>query len=270
MKKYSLFLIYFILFNTALAEDRWSYTFLPNKGRLFPGLVSDPWETQWALIALNRYRQHGKIGVVVPLYRARSDKKIVQIGVDLLSFNQTRYRIQEGGGFSLETTDTKFGIHTEYQKTPWNGRIGLEHISAHLADGLLWPTVKKTKQYYSREFIQLNISYDFLWIRPYFGFFQAFHQNYPPDEKLSTTFQVGGELFWPLSKKISYFIAPDWKAGTEYDFFINQSYSTGFRIQGEYPQPFRILFNFYDGYDPRGEFANSRTRFWGFGFQYFI
>lgn len=259
------------------AQNEWISTWLPKREKIFPSLIADPWETQQFIYWMNNYKLIGKIGSQVSFYHSikKDFSKKLQLYADLLTFNSMRYRIEDGGGFDLDTSDTKFGLQLEYKHKKFMGRLGFEHISAHLADGLLWPKVKKTKQHYSREFIQLNISYEFLYFIPYAGIHFVASQRHPKEYegKSFFIFQWGGEAFYPLFKKtyflksIDLFLAADWQSKQEYGFFTNQSYIAGLRFQGNNEEPFRIGLHLYTGYDPRGEFYNSKTTYWGFGFQ---
>ncbi|MBI3019539.1 MAG: DUF1207 domain-containing protein [Deltaproteobacteria bacterium] len=277
-KQVFLISLFLLLFNALVfAQGKWTSEFFPPKKVIFPGLVADPWETQASIFAINNYKQIGKIGSAIPLYRSTwthpsQEIEIVQLDFDLLSYNLMRFRKAEGGGFDLDTSDTKFGLILSYKKNQWHGRLGAEHISAHLADGQLWPMVKHAKQGYSREFLQLNISKSFAYAKPHIGIHSIFTSRHPKEyeNKHFIIFQGGGDLFYPLSKTFSLITAADWQARQEYDFFINQSYFAGIRIHGSYEEPAKFLFQYYRGYDPRGEFYDEKIHYWGIGFQYFI
>lgn len=272
--------IFFLFISSSFAntqeQEVWVREWIPKKRKIFTSLLADPWETCQTILVLNDYNLTGKIGAQVPIYGAILGKisepvKEFQMYVDLLTYNSMRYRIEELRGFDLNTSDTKFGLQLEYKRKKWGGRFGIEHISGHLADGLLWPIQKKEKQYFSREFFQFHISHDFPQFIPYAGIHYIFHQNYGHEKFLNV--QWGGEYFFPLLQKLSFFkqidafIAADFQSKEEFRFFINQSYIAGFRFLGESEEPFRFGFHYYTGYDPRGEFFNSQTTIWGMGFQ---
>lgn len=271
------FLFSFVALTTQAQEKR-THEFFPPKKVIFPGLVADPWETQASIFSINKYRFLGKIGNAIPLYRATwtpplaQEMEIVQLDLDLLSYNLMRFRKEEGGGFDLDTSDTKFGLALNHKGKSWDHRLSLEHMSAHLADGQLWPTVKRSKQGYSREFLQFNISKNFTYGKPHLGIHYIFSNRHPEkyENKQFFNLQWGGEIFYPLSKIFSLMTAADWQAKQEYHFFISQSYFAGVRIHGSYEAPVKAAFQYYTGYDPRGEFYNVKTHYWGFGLQYFI
>ncbi|MBI3016410.1 MAG: DUF1207 domain-containing protein [Deltaproteobacteria bacterium] len=281
--RYGTLFCFLLLFLAGQAQGKWAYELFPPKKVIFPPLVADPWETQTSIFFINNYRQIGKIGSSFPIYKSTrqadpsQETETLQLNIEGLSYNSMRFREETGlgnGGIDLDTSDTKFGLTLNYKKNQWHGRFGAEHISAHLADGQLWPTVRHIKRGYSREFLQLNISKSFTYVKPHIGIHSIFTSRHPKEyeNKHFVVFQGGGELFYPLSKTFSLILATDWQSRQEYDFFINQSYLAGIRIHGSYEDevPVKILFQYYQGYDPRGEFYDEKRNYWGFGLQYFI
>src|SRR3989338_10758083 len=91
--KQSFLMVLFLLFNAlGLAEGKWTYELFPPKKVIFPGLVADQWETQASIFIINNYRQLGKLGNAIPLYRGtwtRPSQEIetVQLDLDLMSYN---------------------------------------------------------------------------------------------------------------------------------------------------------------------------------------
>ncbi|OGQ17525.1 MAG: hypothetical protein A3B70_02790 [Deltaproteobacteria bacterium RIFCSPHIGHO2_02_FULL_40_11] len=263
----------------SFAGENWTYKWLPEEKYVFPAMIADPWETQCWISFNHNYKQYGKIGTRVPLYQAKlqvdpplsrgmTASEIVQLGVDLLVFESMRYRKAEGGGFDLDTADTKFGAHLEWDLNgDWFFRFLAGHISAHLADGLL---NDKTKQSYSREYLQWAVAKKYTYFTPYFSFHNIFSQRHPKEYEGQNffIFQWGGEAFLPLvSDKVSLFVAGDFQSREEYSWNVNQAYMTGFRFNGTHAEPFRLLFHYYRGFDPRGEFYNEKVEVWGFGLQ---
>ncbi len=254
-----------------------THSFAPAKEKVFTPLSADPWETQCALFVLNHAYLLGKIGTDVPIFQTKrvspgKPDEILRLDVTLLTYNIMRFRREEGGGFDLDSSDTKFGLNGNYRKGNFFGRVGVGHISAHLADGQLWPTADRPKVGYSREFLQMNLSYEWTHLTPYIGTHYVFEQRHP-DEYLGKDFfifQWGGSATYPLYKSVSLFSSADWQSREEYQFNINQSYSSGFQIQGAFHNPYRLLIQYYQGHDPRGEYYNSRTKYWGLGMQVFI
>ncbi|MBI4040884.1 MAG: DUF1207 domain-containing protein [Deltaproteobacteria bacterium] len=273
-------LVFFLLLavRELKASSPWAYETFPSQKFIFPGLVADPWETQCALFFMHHYKQHGKIGTRVPILQATqarvdlSTPKIIQMGVDLLVFQSMRYRKMEGGGFDLDSSDTKFGLHLEYDIHPWSFRMAFQHISAHLADGQLFPIHRRDKQSFSREFLQVVTAFQFAHFIPYLGFQNIFSQRHPKIYEGQNFFilQWGGELKIPLYRSMSFFIAADWQSKEEYEFYVNQSYFSGVSFKNKFNTEHRFSFHYFQGYDPRGEFFNENVSFWGVGLHSFI
>jgi len=244
----------------------WKSAWLPKQNRFFPARPADPWDTH-LMITMHAPRvQIGKLGTMVLVWNSvvndttSSHPDEVQFQIDLLIYNFMRKR--EQGGFSLDTTDTKFGFHFDFLKLPWKIRAGIKHISAHLADGILSQTAidgnwHRRKRSYSREFLEVLFSYDIPGIRPYFGFHYIFPWHIRParlEGKTIIALQAGGTVSYPISKKVSVFASADWQARSEFHFYINQGYIFGLELYGEQQEPFRFGIHLYKGLDPRGEF----------------
>ncbi len=261
------------LSTTENQEDNLQSSFFAKKEKVFTPLVADPWETQCSIYALNNHEWLGRIGTDMPLYQTQVwTPALFRLDLSLMTFNWIRFRKEEGGGFDLDSSDTKFGLIGNYKMENLHARLGLHHISSHLADGQLWPQQKKKKQGYSREFLQFNVSYELPYATPYLGTHYVFTQRHPKEYegKSFLIFQWGGQVHHPLSEKTSLFLAADWQSREEYSYFINQSYEAGIQFQGAFHDPARILWHYYTGYDPRGEYFNSKKSFWGFGIQQFL
>jgi len=140
----------------SFAGENWTYKWLPEEKYVFPAMIADPWETQCWISFNHNYKQYGKIGTRVPLYQAKlqvdpplsrgmTASEIVQLGVDLLVFESMRYRKAEGGGFDLDTADTKFGAHLEWDLNgDWFFRFLTVSKSSLLSSASL-PLKKPTK-----------------------------------------------------------------------------------------------------------------------------
>jgi len=184
---------------------------------------------------------------------------------------------------ALINADFNVGIPLTWRSGPWSARLRYYHQSSHLGDEFLAanPGFKSISLQF--EEVDMIVSYDFRkWLRLYGG--GAVMVNRQPATIDRNQVQWGFEartptplgqshVFGLLSNPVVFspVLTADFKSVEEQDWHINTNLLMGVDMSraGSFKR-LRILFNFYHGYNPYGQFFYSqKTESFGIG-AYFL
>lgn len=183
----------------------------------------------------------------------------------------------------LINVDFNVGIPITWRQGNWSTRLRFYHQSSHLGDEFLGAHPGFQSMGLQFEEVDMIVSYDVQkWIRLYGG--GAMMVNRQPSTINRFTGQWGFESRTPiplgetyafglLSSPIRFtpLLTADFKSVEQQDWHINSNLLMGFDLSrpGSYKR-FRILFNYYHGYNPYGQFFYSqKTESYGIG-AYFL
>jgi len=184
---------------------------------------------------------------------------------------------------ALINIDFNVGIPLTWRHGNWSARLRFYHQSSHIGDEFLGAHPGFQSIGLQFEEVDMIVSYDVRkWLRLYGG--GAVMVNRQPSQIDRNTAQWGFEartptpagrsyLFGLLSNPIRFspVLTADFKSVEQQDWHINTNLLMGFDMtrHGSYKR-FRILFNYYHGYNPYGQFFYSqKTESFGIG-AYFL
>lgn len=278
----------FISFNhrNQPADTDSSWHFIPGSV-LVPGPYAGKYEARiggWRESENDKLRLDIGGSVDIVRYGERGKTRdVFSAGADF--FTWTRLRAAGGFKFPVEAVDYYFGINGAWRSEshtgiPFNLRLRLAHISAHLVDGD--PSFTSPQQEYitySREFLDLTVGFDgremlgidraargLMVIRPYAGAQWLFHTI--PDTLGVVTPYAGLDLSWqpgpalPLTFRFGYEarlnteLEPVGEHQARFGVKIGDADSRGVILEGSY----------YSGRSHYGQHFSSREKFFSLGF----
>jgi hypothetical protein len=178
---------------------------------------------------------------------------------------------------ALINADFNVGIPLTWRSGPWSGRLRYYHQSSHLGDEFLAANPGFRSIGLTFEEVDIILSYDFQnWLRLYAG--GAVMVNRDPTTIDRNQVQWGFEArtqLWRsqvlglLSNPVIFspVLTADFKSVEEQDWHINTNLLMGVDMSraGSFKR-LRILFNYYHGYNPYGQFFFSqKTESFGVG-----
>lgn len=178
---------------------------------------------------------------------------------------------------ALINADFNVGIPLTWRSGNWSGRLRYYHQSSHLGDEFLAANPGFRSIGLTFEEIDIIVSYDFQkWLRLYAG--GAVMVNRDPATIDRNQVQWGFEARTPLGRShvlgllsnpviFSPVLTADFKSVEEQDWYINTNLLMGVDMSraGSFRR-LRILFNYYHGYNPYGQFFYSqKTESFGVG-----
>ncbi len=179
----------------------------------------------------------------------------------------------------LINVDFNVGIPLTWRQGDWSARLRFYHVSSHIGDEFLGshPGFQSIGLQY--EEVDMIVSYDFKkWMRLYGG--GAVMINRQPARIDRNTAHWGFEARTPTPVGRSYLLGllsnpilfsplltADFKSVEEQDWYINTNVLMGVDMfRAGYFKRLRILFNYYHGYNPYGQFFYSqKTESFGIG-----
>jgi len=248
---------------------------------VFRPLIADPKQPQFFAVW-----QHA---------RARTDKTSANIGSVAIGENFGFYTKREGcngwqvslltGIFSqfnldeknaeLVNTDFVVGVPVTWRKGNWSTRLRYYHQSSHLGDEFLLGRPGFNRLNLTFEEVEAIVSYDYKWARLYAGGGVLVHRE--PASIDRNRVQWGFEARAPSMRTrilgsfldkliVTPMLAVDFKSFEELRWTINTNLLAGFEWSrtGSYRR-FRILFNYYHGYNPYGQFFAQKIETVGLG-----
>jgi hypothetical protein len=180
---------------------------------------------------------------------------------------------------ALINVDFNVGIPLTWRHGNWSARLRYYHQSSHIGDEFLAANPGFQSIGLQFEEVDMIVSYDFWkWLRLYGG--GAVMVNRQPSSIHRNTAQWGFEartptplgqsyMFGLLSNPILFtpLLTADFKSVEEQDWYINTNLLMGMDMsRAGYFKRLRILFNYYHGYNPYGQFFYSqKTESFGAG-----
>lgn len=244
--------------------------------RPFRPIVSDLKEIKFDYVVLNEKRVNATIGGHYPILdlRAENDQH-AQVGLFGLGFN--RLQIKDGFAFDLNSYDAVFGAYADYRVGQLGFTFRYAHTSTHLSEGYYKSNNEEISAFrYSREHLQLISDYHFklpfIDLRLLAGFTWVNASVSPVDirDAFLIGMQAGLEFELPAIGVFQPFFSALFYAQTENNYRVNKSLAFGVKINGDSAGSFRIIAHYFEGIDPRGNFYQKNTEFWGMGIAYFF
>ena len=242
---------------------------------------SDPFEVSLSVVLQDRKNIRTKVGNFINLIHINKGERVFNFGIDALFI--AHFHGKRDWSTPLDTVDGRIGFFGDYKLDRWSVKLSLEHISAHLADGVYGGFSEekaKDKQFmdhltsllagYSREFAKLMVSYAFSFARFYAGISQVLRIATPDHLKGQrfTNFQGGQEISMRVQPlPFSIFYASDFQFVDEFDYGLNQSHHVGlsFMRHSLFKDTFKVYLHYFNGHDIRGVYWGKRDRFLGLG-----
>lgn len=250
---------------------------------VFRPLIADPKQPQffatWQVTQVRTSRTSSNIGAVAlgenfGFYTKRRGCDGWQVSLLTGIFSQ----------FNMDTTTTELintdfvvGVPVTWRAGNWSARIRYYHQSSHVGDEFLLGRPGFNRLNLSFEEVEAIFSYDYQWARLYAGGGVLVHRELPSLDR--NRVQWGFEARGPsmaskLGKAFDGLIltpvlAADFKTFEELKWIINTNVVAG--IEWSRPQSnrrFRIMLNYYHGFNPYGQFFAQKIQTMGAGFYF--
>ncbi len=251
------------------------------KDDVFRPLLADPKQPQffasWQATRVRTNQTSANIGSVgfgenFGFYTRREGCNGWQVGILAGVFAQFNL---DAPSKDLINADYVVGIPVSWRSGGWSTRVRLYHQSSHLGDEFLLGRPGFDRVNLSFEEIEAIVSYDNRWARLYAGGGHLIHRE--PDSLDRNRVQWGFELRGPAmpspilgSMVEGLFITPilgaDFKSFEELHWIINTNVIGGLEwsMEGS-TRRFRVLVNYYHGFNPYGQFFAQKIETIGFG-----
>ena len=251
------------------------------KDDVFRPLLADPKQPQffasWQTTRVRTNQTSANIGSVgfgenFGFYTRRAGCNGWQVGVLAGVFAQFNL---DAPSKDLINADYVVGVPLSWRSGAWSTRVRLYHQSSHVGDEFLLGRPGFDRVNLSFEEIETIVSYDTRWARLYAGGGHLIHRE--PDSLDRNRAQWGFELRGPtmpspiLGRALEgLFITPilgaDFKSFEELKWIINTNVIGGIEwsMDGS-TRRFRILLNYYHGFNPYGQFFAQKIETIGFG-----
>lgn len=178
----------------------------------------------------------------------------------------------------LINTDFIVGVPVSWRSGNWSTRVRYYHQSSHLGDEFLLGRPGFSRLNLSFEEIEAIMSYDYRWARLYAGGGYLIHRE--PVSLDRNRVQWGLELRGPVMPSrlmqdfydavlVTPVLAADFKAFEELHWLVNWNVVGGFEwSRAGSLRRFRIMLNYYRGYNPYGQFFAQKIETVGAGFYF--
>ena len=173
----------------------------------------------------------------------------------------------ESESSDLINADYTIGFPLTYRFDDKSLRFRLYHQSSHLGDELLLGTNPPDRMNLSYEALELIYSREWRGFRVYGGGEYLVHKE--PDD-LKPLIAHGGLEYRgsePLLWGGRFLTGVDLKSMEEHDYTIDTSIKAGLEFGNPNPgqRRLRVMAEWYDGYDPHGQFYNNKVEYYGLG-----
>jgi hypothetical protein len=172
----------------------------------------------------------------------------------------------------LLNADYIVGFPLSYRSGPWSGRLRLFHQSSHLGDEFLLmpPTVPPvTRINLSYEALELLGSWERRGYRLYGGGTKILSSDTPLGrDRAQVGFEFRGRrVGWRRTRIVA---GLDVQAWDETDWDRDVSFKAGLLFRSPYgnARSFQLLFDYYNGHAPHGQFFDLEVEYFGFGIAY--
>lgn len=189
----------------------------------------------------------------------------VQAGVfSLLDFGQQ--------SIDLVNADYRVGVVSSYRANAWSGFVRLLHQSSHLGDEFILNNPQVTRINLSFEELDMKIAYDAAsWLRVYGGGGVVLRRD--PKIGRGTT-QWGVELTSPftlLEGRVRPVAYGDFQANERANWSVSRSLMAGLQLENARigDRRLQLLFEYYFGPSPDGQFYTNMVEWYGIGLHFF-
>lgn len=195
----------------------------------------------------------------------------LQLGLEAAVFSQFSL---DAPSDALLNADYIFGIPLTWRIQSFSARLRVYHQSSHLGDEtLLRPGSPVSRENLSFESLELILSQDLGPLRLYAGGENLFHKSPASLERYLV--HGGVELRIGPPRGARFVAAADVKASEEQDWKPGWSLKGGVEIAwwrrpDHPPRLSSVVFEYYDGPSPHGQFFLEATRFVGGGFMFHL
>lgn len=212
----------------------------------------------------------GNFGETFALYRNKAPfdgewELGVQAGVfSLLDFGRQ--------SIDLVNADYRVGVVSSYRANAWSGFVRLHHQSSHLGDEFLLNNAQVTRINLSFEELDMKIAYDAAsWLRVYGGGGLLLRRE--PKIGRGTT-QWGIEVTSPITllegrvRPVAY---GDFQANERAQWSVSRSLMAGLQLENARigDRRLQLLFEYYFGPSPDGQFYTRMVEWYGVGLHFF-
>jgi hypothetical protein len=179
------------------------------------------------------------------------------------------------GSQDLVNADYAVAMMTSYRSGPISGFVRLFHQSSHLGDEYILNSRSPVNRLgLSYDGVDVKLSYDALdWLRVYGGPGVLFHVS--PDNVKKGTSQFGIELTCPQTffggtvRPVAY---ADFQANARTNWSIGSSIMAGIQLEhfDIMDRHIQLLFEFYNGPSPNGDFYIQHSQWFGIGIHFYL
>ena len=242
-------------------------------GDLFRPLLADPKQPQF-FVGFNSFRSLGMrytrasvgFGETFGLYRFFGSSEgnglqLSMVGALFAQFNM------DSPSSDLINTDYTFGIPVTYRHGDNSLRFRIYHQSSHLGDELLLSADHPERVNLSYEAIELIYSREWRGWRGYGGGEYLVHRSPDDLERKSAHWGIEYRGSKPLVWNGRPVGGVDMKSFEENNWAIDTSVKAG--LEFGHPNPgqrrMRLMAEWYNGFDPHGQFYNNKVEYFGIG-----
>lgn len=242
-------------------------------GDLFLPLLADPKQPQF-FVSINRYKSSGVrytmasvgFGETFGLYRFFGSREGdgLQLSIEGALFAQFNLSTSSN---DLINADYTIGIPVTYRHGDNSLRFRIYHQSSHLGDELLLSANPPNRVNLSYEAVELIYSREWRGWRVYGGGEYLVHKE-PADLKpMSAHWGLEYRSSKPLVWNGRPIVGVDLKSLEENNWSIDTSVKVG--LEFGHPKPgqrsLRLMTEWYNGFNPHGQFYNNKVEYYGLG-----
>jgi hypothetical protein len=205
-------------------------------------------------------------GETFGIYRYLTGRPCRGVQVDIQGAVFAQFNVSAPSS-DLVNADYVVGLPFTFRVDGVSGRLRVYHQSSHLGDELLLGSPGITRVNLSFEELEALLSYDWKTLRVYGGAGRLIH--FEPDLAV-WRLQYGAEsrvrlTDVPILRVVPSFdffvIGADFKQFQEHGYDRDLSVKAGFELTSGFSlRRFRLLFDFYNGFNPFGQFYDHRIR----------
>jgi len=199
------------------------------------------------------------------------------VQVSLLTGVFSQFNLDEPNA-ELINTDFNVGVPVTWRLENWSARVRYYHQSSHVGDEFLLNHPGFNVVTYTYEEVEAILSYDYKWARMYAGGGVLVHREpawidrnrvqWGFDVRLPSIASKLGPVFERM--RVIPVLAADFKALEELDWIINTNLLAGIELsRPDSFRRFRVMFNYYHGFNPYGQFISQKIESFGIG-AYFL
>ncbi|MDO8948143.1 MAG: DUF1207 domain-containing protein [Desulfocapsaceae bacterium] len=242
-------------------------------GDLFRSFIADPKQSRF-FVSLDNFRSSGEdytlaavgFGETFGLYRFFGTREGDGLQLSILAGLFAQFNMDNDSS-DLINADYTIGIPATYRYGDNSLRLRLYHQSSHLGDELLLGANPPDRINLSYEATELIYSYEWQEFRVYGGGEYLIHKE-PSDLKpLSAHWGIEYRGSTPLMWNGRPIAGVDIKNLEEHEWTNDTSVKVGLEFGNPNPGQRRLLLTaeWYNGFDPHGQFYNNKVEYYGLG-----